>query len=57
MPITPLITAGIEGVMNTFLYQDRALKSARLRLQGKVLRIALREFSTPLVLILSLIHI
>jgi len=51
MPITPLITAGIEGVMNTFLYQDRALKSARLRLQGKVLRIALREFSTPLVLI------
>ncbi|WP_313110379.1 SCP2 domain-containing protein [Atlantibacter sp.] len=51
MPITPLITAGIEGVMNTFLYQDRALKSARLRLQGKVLRIALREFSTPLALI------
>lgn len=51
MPITSLITAGIEGVMNTFLYQDRALKSARLRLQGKVLRIALREFSTPLVLI------
>lgn len=53
MPITPLITAGIEGALNAFLYQDRALKSARQRLQGKVLRIALREFSTPLVLIFS----
>ncbi|UTJ47270.1 SCP2 domain-containing protein [Atlantibacter subterranea] len=52
MPITPLITAGIEGALNAFLYQDRALKSARQRLQGKVLRIALREFSTPLVLVL-----
>lgn len=53
MPITPLITAGIEGALNVFLYQDRALKSARQRLQGKVLRIALREFSTPLVLVFS----
>ncbi|MCZ7836540.1 ubiquinone biosynthesis protein UbiJ [Atlantibacter hermannii] len=53
MPITPLITAGIEGALNAFLYQDRALKSARQRLQGKVLRIALREFSTPLVFIFS----
>ncbi|WP_313080489.1 SCP2 domain-containing protein [Atlantibacter sp.] len=53
MPITPLITAGIEGALNAFLYQDRALKSARQRLQGKVLRIALREFSTPLVLVFS----
>lgn len=53
MPMTPLITAGIEGALNAFLYQDRALKSARQRLQGKVLRIALREFSTPLVLVFS----
>ena len=53
MPITPLITAGIEGALNAFLYQDRALKSARQRLQRKVLRIALREFSTPLVLVFS----
>ncbi|MBB3324846.1 SCP2 domain-containing protein [Atlantibacter sp. RC6] len=53
MPITPLITAGIEGALNAFLYQDRALKSARQRLQGKVLRIALREFTTPLVFIFS----
>lgn len=53
MPMTPLITAGIETVLNTFLYQDRALKPARQRLQGKVLRIALREFSTPLVLVFS----
>jgi len=48
-----MITAGIEGALNAFLYRDRALKSARQRLQGKVLRVALREFSTPLILIFS----
>ncbi|MBW9433098.1 ubiquinone biosynthesis protein UbiJ [Atlantibacter hermannii] len=53
MPVTPMITAGIEGALNAFLYRDRALKSARQRLQGKVLRVALREFSTPLILIFS----
>ncbi|WP_312329938.1 ubiquinone biosynthesis protein UbiJ [Atlantibacter hermannii] len=53
MPVTPMITAGIEGALNAFLYRDRALKSARRRLQGKVLRVALREFSTPLILIFS----
>ncbi|WP_276641720.1 ubiquinone biosynthesis protein UbiJ [Siccibacter turicensis] len=53
MPFTPLITAGIEGVLNTFLYQPRALKSPRQRLQGKVLRVALQEFSSPLVLVFS----
>ena len=53
MPVTPMITAGIEGGLNAFLYRDRALKSARQRLQGKVLRVALREFSTPLILIFS----
>ena len=53
MPVTPMITAGIEGALNAFLYRDRALKSARQRLQGKGLRVALREFSTPLILIFS----
>jgi len=53
MPVTPMITAGIEGALNAFLYRDRALKSAHQRLQGKVLRVALREFSTPLILIFS----
>ncbi|WP_130100378.1 ubiquinone biosynthesis protein UbiJ [Siccibacter turicensis] len=53
MPFTPLITAGIEGVLNTFLYQPRALKSPRQRLQGKVLRVVLQEFSSPLVLVFS----
>jgi len=53
MPFTPLITAGIEGILNTFLYQPRALKSPRQRLQGKVLRVVLQEFSSPLVLVFS----
>lgn len=53
MPFTPLITASIEGVLNKFLYQPRALKSPRQRLQGKVLRVVLQEFSSPLVLVFS----
>jgi len=53
MPIKPLVTAGIENVLNTFLYRSAALKTARQRLTGKVLRIVLKEFSTPLVLVFS----
>lgn len=53
MPFMPLMTAGIEGVLNTFLWRDRSLKSARQRLQGKTLRIGLKEFSAPLVLAFS----
>ncbi|VEC01720.1 Uncharacterized protein conserved in bacteria [Cedecea lapagei] len=53
MPFMPLITAGIEGVLNTFLWRDRSLKSARQRLQGKTLRVSLKEFSSPLVLVFS----
>ncbi|WP_449545775.1 ubiquinone biosynthesis protein UbiJ [Lelliottia amnigena] len=53
MPIKPLVTAGIENVLNTFLYRSSALKTARQRLNGKVLRIVLKEFSTPLVLVFS----
>lgn len=53
MPIKPLVTAGIKNVLNAFLYRAPALKTARQRLNGKVLRIVLKEFSTPLVLVFS----
>jgi ubiquinone biosynthesis protein UbiJ len=53
MPFNPLITAGIETVLNTFLWRDRALKPARQRLLGKVLRVELQEFSDPVVLVFS----
>ncbi len=53
MPFKPLVTAGIEGLLNTFLYRSPALKSARTRLQEKVLCVKLKGFSTPLVLVFS----
>ncbi|WP_044185754.1 ubiquinone biosynthesis protein UbiJ [Phytobacter massiliensis] len=53
MPLKPLVTAGIERVLNTFFYRERALKPARQRLQGKVLRITLKEFSSPLAIAFS----
>lgn len=40
MPFKPLVTAGIESLLNTFLYRSPALKTARSRLLGKVLRIS-----------------
>lgn len=39
MPFKPLVTAGIESLLNTFLYRSPALKTARSRLLGKVLRV------------------
>lgn len=53
MPFKPLVTAGLETVLNTFLWRDRALKPARQRLLGKVLRIELQELSDPVVLVFS----
>ncbi|MCS2169032.1 SCP2 domain-containing protein [Scandinavium sp. TWS1a] len=53
MPFQPLVTAGIEGALNTFLWRERALKSARQRLLGKVLLVELKEFTSPLVLAFS----
>jgi len=53
MPFTPLMMAGIESALNTFLYRESALKAPRQRLQGKVLRVTLEEISTPLVLVFS----
>jgi ubiquinone biosynthesis protein UbiJ len=48
-----MVTAGIEGALNTFLWRERALKPARQRLLGKVLRVELKEFTAPLVLVFS----
>lgn len=53
MTFTPLITAGIETVLNRVLYRDRGLKAARQCLAGKVLTLRLNEFSHPLVLVFS----
>lgn len=53
MPLMSLITAGTEQAFNTLLWRDKALKPARQRLQGKVLRVVLQEFSTPLALAFS----
>ncbi len=53
MPFTPSVTAGIETALNTFLWRDKALKPARQRLLGKVLRVQLQDFATPVVLVFS----
>ncbi len=49
----PPVTAGIETALNTFLWRDKALKPARQRLLGKVLRVQLQDFATPVVLVFS----
>ncbi|WP_025379852.1 ubiquinone biosynthesis protein UbiJ [Yersinia hibernica] len=51
--LSPLITAAIETSLNSVLFRDNSLKSARLRLTGKVLRIELREMNFPLLLVFS----
>ncbi|VUS54266.1 ubiquinone biosynthesis protein UbiJ [Klebsiella spallanzanii] len=53
MPFKSLVSAGIETVLNTFLWRDQALKPARQRLLGKVLRVELQELSDPVVLVFS----
>lgn len=53
MPFKPMVSAGIERALNTFLYRESALISARQRLYGKVLRVVLQEFSSPFVLVFS----
>lgn len=53
MPFKPMVAAGIERALNTFLYRESALISARQRLYGKVLRVVLQEFSSPFVLVFS----
>lgn len=53
MLFMPLISAGIERLLNGALYREPALQAARQRLHGKILRLSLQEFSTPLVLVFS----
>ena len=53
MPLKPLVTGSIETAINTLLWRETALKPARQRLIGKVLRIEIKEFSSPLVLVFS----
>jgi len=53
MPFKPLVNAGIERIFNTVIYREKALKPARQRLHGKVLRVELKEFTSPLVLAFS----
>ncbi|NIG62927.1 MAG: SCP2 domain-containing protein [Serratia symbiotica] len=53
MLFTPLLTGALETSLNSLLFYDRSMKSARQRLVGKVLRIELKELASPLVLIFS----
>ena len=53
MPLKPLMTGSIETAINALLWREKALKPARQRLIGKVLRVELKEFSSPLVLVFS----
>ncbi|MFI8416238.1 ubiquinone biosynthesis protein UbiJ [Serratia sp. NPDC078593] len=53
MLFTPLLTGVLETSLNSLLFRDRSMKAARQRLAGKVLRIELQEFASPLVLIFS----
>ena len=53
MPLKPLRTGSIETAINALLWREKALKPARQRLIGKVLRVELKEFSSPLVLVFS----
>ncbi|VCW00874.1 hypothetical protein BANRA_05085 [Escherichia coli] len=44
MPFKPLVTAGIESLLNTFLYRSPALKTARSRLCWGIARGGKRLF-------------
>lgn len=53
----PLLHAGIalllQYILNKFFYPEIALKSAKIRLIGKILEIDLKELSQPLIFIFS----
>ncbi|PHM78234.1 ubiquinone biosynthesis protein UbiJ [Xenorhabdus cabanillasii] len=49
----PVLTAFLETTLNHLLYRETVLKSARMRLAGKVLSIELKEIGTPLVLVFN----
>ncbi|MCC8364878.1 SCP2 domain-containing protein [Xenorhabdus sp. PB61.4] len=49
----PVLTAFLETTLNHLLYRETVLKSARIRLAGKVLSIELKEIEIPLILVFS----
>ncbi|MEH0833478.1 ubiquinone biosynthesis protein UbiJ [Pectobacterium cacticida] len=58
MLLTSFLTAALETALNRLLFHDtvscdRSMKSARQRLQGKTLQIALAELDAPLILVFS----
>lgn len=53
MLFKPLVAAGLESLLNHFLYRPAALWPARQRLQGKTLRLVLKAFPSPLTLIFN----
>lgn len=53
MPFLPLVAAFTERMLNQVLWQDRALKSARQRLKGRVLALYVRDIQSALFLVFS----
>jgi len=53
MLLTPLLTAAIETPLNYLFFKERSLKTARMRLVGKILRVELQELNSPLILVFS----
>lgn len=53
MLLTPLLTAAIETPLNYLIFKERSLKTARMRLVGKILRVELQELNSPLILVFS----
>ncbi|MGK2946063.1 MAG: ubiquinone biosynthesis accessory factor UbiJ [Candidatus Malihini olakiniferum] len=51
--ITFLLASALETALNSLLFRECSLETARQRLQGKTLKIVLAELSVPLVLIFS----
>lgn len=51
MLFTPLLNGSLETLINSLLFHDRSMKFARQRLKGKVLRIEVKELTSPLVLV------
>lgn len=46
-----LLTAALEVALKRLLYQDQAMKTARQRLKGKILRFELAELDGPVILV------
>lgn len=53
MPLLLLVATLIERILNQVLWQDRALKPARHRLNGRVLALYIRDIQSPLFLVFS----